>query len=119
MSVNLQRLFISFGLCHCLLYVILILGIPGRVVIKEGKKVDEVDLNHQIMPDPVAQAFNCMMDQLHLMNKRVNDLAVRHDQDEEHDQAQFETLRCRLEGIVKKTIEDAAREYDAAEKKGS
>ncbi len=96
-----------------------VVGIPGRVVIKEGKKVDEVDLNHQIMPDPVAQAFNCMMDQLHLMNKRVNELAHRHDQDPEQDQAQFETLRCRLEGIVKKTIEDAAREYDAAEKKGS
>jgi len=94
-----------------------VVGIPGRVVIKEGKKVDEVDLNHQVMPDPVAQAFNCMMDQLQLMNRRVNDLAERHDQDEEQYQVQFETLRCRLEGIVKKTIEEAAREYDAGEKK--
>ena len=94
-----------------------VVGIPGRVVIKEGKKVDEVDLNHQVMPDPVAQAFNCMMDQLQLMNKRVNYLAERHDQNEEDDHVQFETLRCRLEGIVKKTIEDAARDYDAGEKK--
>jgi serine O-acetyltransferase len=89
-----------------------VVGIPGRIVIKEGKKVDEVDLNHQIMPDPVAQAFNCMMDQLQLMNKRLNSLADR----EDHDQEQFESLRCRLEGIVKKTIEDAARDYDAADK---
>jgi serine O-acetyltransferase len=91
-----------------------VVGIPGRIVIKEGKKVDEVDLNHQIMPDPVAQAFNCMMDQLQLMNKRLNSLADR----EDHDQEQFESLRCRLEGIVKKTIEDAARDYDAGEKAG-
>ena len=84
-----------------------VVGIPGRIVIKEGKKVDEFDLDHQIMPDPVAKAFNCMMEHLQLMHKRINALSEseKNGQDEE----EFETLRCRLDGIVRKTIEEAVR----------
>ncbi|UCG37865.1 MAG: serine O-acetyltransferase [bacterium] len=82
-----------------------VVGIPGRIVIKEGRKVDEVDLNHQVMPDPVAQAFNCMMEHLQLLHKRINTLSQREDQDQE----QFEELRCRLDNIVRKTIEEAAK----------
>lgn len=82
-----------------------VVGIPGRIVIKEGKKVDEVDLNHQIMPDPVAKAFNCLMEHVQLLHKRINDLSKQEDQD----QAKFEELQCRLDGIVMKTIEDAVK----------
>ena len=84
-----------------------VVGIPGRIVIKEGRKVDEVDLDHQIMPDPVAKAFNCMMEHLQLMHKRINALSTpeKNGQDEE----EFETLRCRLDSIIRKTIEEAVR----------
>jgi serine O-acetyltransferase len=84
-----------------------VVGIPGRIVIKEGRKVDEFDLDHQVMPDPVAKAFNCMMEHLQLMHKRINALSEseKNGQDEE----EFETLRCRLDDIVRKTIEEAAR----------
>jgi serine O-acetyltransferase len=87
-----------------------VVGIPGRIVIKEGERVDEFDLDHQIMPDPVAKAFNCMMEHLQLMHKRINALSEGGDngQDEEH----FETLRCRLDTIVRKTIEEAVRGDD-------
>ena len=90
-----------------------VVGIPGRIVVKEGVKVDEVDLDHQVMPDPVAKAFNCMMEHLQLLHKRINSLSEREDQDQE----QFEELRCRLDSIVRKTIEEAAR--GSADKEGA
>jgi len=31
-----------------------VVGVPGRVVIKDGNRVDEVDLNHGDLPDPIA-----------------------------------------------------------------
>ena len=78
-----------------------VVGIPGRIVIKEGKKVDdEVDLDHQVMPDPVAKAFNCLMEHVNLLHRRLDGLTEREDQD----QQQFEQLKCRLNDIVKETI---------------
>jgi serine O-acetyltransferase len=83
-----------------------VVGIPGRIVIKEGEKVDEFDLDHQVMPDPVAKAFNCLMEHVQLLHKRINELSKQ----EEQDQVQFEELTCRLNSIVRKTIEKAAKE---------
>jgi serine O-acetyltransferase len=80
-----------------------VVGIPGRIVVKEGRKVDEVDLDHQVMPDPVAQAFNCLMEHVQLLHRRLNDLSDREDKDEQ----KFEELRCRLNGLVKKKIVEA------------
>jgi serine O-acetyltransferase len=84
-----------------------VVGIPGRIVIKEGKKVDEFDLDHQVMPDPVAKAFNCMMEHLQLMHKRIN--ALSESEENGKSEEEFETLRCRLDDIVRKTIEEAVR----------
>ena len=83
-----------------------VVGIPGRIVVKEGEKVDEVDLDHQVMPDPVAKASNCLMEHVQLVHKRLNELSKQEDQD----QVQFEELRERLDGIVgKKGIQGGAR----------
>ena len=84
-----------------------VVGIPGRIVIKEGKKVDEFDLDHQVMPDPVAKAFNCMMEHLQLMHQRIN--ALSESEENGKSEVEFETLRCRLDDIVRKTIEEAVR----------
>lgn len=40
-----------------------VVGIPGRVVIS-GEKKSGVDLEHGDLPDPVAKAVSCMMDQI-------------------------------------------------------
>ncbi len=85
-----------------------VVGIPGRVVIKEGEKVDQVDLDHGVMPDPVAQAFSCLMEHVNLLHRRLNDLSDKGDQDQER----FEEIQCRLDGLVRKTIERAAKEID-------
>ncbi|OWZ84510.1 serine O-acetyltransferase [Natranaerobius trueperi] len=31
-----------------------VVGVPGRIVVRRGKKIDNVDLNHHDLPDPVA-----------------------------------------------------------------
>lgn len=41
-----------------------VVGIPGRVVFHRGKRVTPVDLNHEDLPDPVAQMFNRLQDQI-------------------------------------------------------
>lgn len=84
-----------------------VVGIPGRIVIKEGRKVDEFDLDHQVMPDPVAKAFNCMMEHMQLMHKRIN--ALSDPEKNGKDEKEFENLRCRLDDIIRKTIEEAVR----------
>ena len=58
------------------------------------------------MPDPVAKAFNCLMEHVQLLHKRINELSSQ----EEQDQARFEELTCRLNNIVRETIENAAKE---------
>jgi len=51
-----------------------VVGVPGRVVVKDGTKVHhpgEVDLDHNILPDPVADALNAMQARIEEMEKRL------------------------------------------------
>lgn len=41
-----------------------VVGIPGRVVIKDGVKVKEKDFNHTDLPDPVADRCNDLENQI-------------------------------------------------------
>lgn len=41
-----------------------VVGIPGRVVFYQGKRITPVDLNHEKLPDPVAQMLNCLQSQI-------------------------------------------------------
>lgn len=47
-----------------------VVGIPGRVVIYRGQRVPAVNLNHQDMPDPVAEMLDCLQ-------RQVDDLRCR------------------------------------------
>lgn len=59
-----------------------VVGIPGRVVLQGGKKVgacdtdadSDVDLNHQNLPDPVAEMLSCMQRSLIKMELRIAEL---------------------------------------------
>lgn len=42
-----------------------VVGIPGRVVVREGERVDAIDLHHEDLPDPVVEMFR-------LMQKRID-----------------------------------------------
>lgn len=56
-----------------------VVGIPGRVVVEDGEKVDretEVDLEHGNLPDPVQQMLFCM-------DERIKKLEKKHNNEEE------------------------------------
>lgn len=58
-----------------------VVGIPGRVVMQQGKAVVEEerrpDLEHGNLPDPEAKAISCLFDQIRALEKRVEDLTAR------------------------------------------
>ena len=44
-------------------------GVPGRIVVRDGVKVDEVDLEHNVLPDPVADMFTVMQERIDALEK--------------------------------------------------
>ncbi len=51
-----------------------VVGIPGRVVIKDGRKIEERcnDLEHGDLPDPVEQMLSCMNKRIKKLEGRIN-----------------------------------------------
>jgi len=37
-----------------------VVGVPGRVVMRGGSRVDAIDLHHEDLPDPVVEMFRCL-----------------------------------------------------------
>lgn len=56
-----------------------VVGIPGRVVMQEEKKEETVrpDLEHGKLPDPEAKAIACLFDQIRALEKKVQELTTR------------------------------------------
>lgn len=55
-----------------------VVGIPGRVVMEEKKAEDaRPDLEHGKLPDPEAKAIECLFDQIRALEKKVQDLTTR------------------------------------------
>ena len=61
-----------------------VVGIPGKVVIREEKSedVERPDLEHGKMPDPQAKAISCMFDQIRALEDKVADLTAKLDEKE-------------------------------------
>ncbi|SDF85686.1 serine O-acetyltransferase [Sporolituus thermophilus] len=51
-----------------------VVGIPGRVVVKDGKRIDDIDLEHNNLPDPVAEMLNCMHRKIEKLEARIAQL---------------------------------------------
>lgn len=49
-----------------------VVGIPGRVVVRSGERVDAVDLHHEDLPDPVVEMFRCLTRRIDRLEKRVS-----------------------------------------------
>ncbi|MBI4743254.1 MAG: serine O-acetyltransferase [Actinobacteria bacterium] len=52
-----------------------VVGVPGRVVMKDRTKVSPLDLEHGILPDPEAQAIKCLVNRIELLEERLNKLS--------------------------------------------
>lgn len=50
-----------------------VVGIPGKVVIQDGKKVRR-DLDHHKMPDPVADKFKVMEQEMERLQTEINEM---------------------------------------------
>jgi serine O-acetyltransferase len=53
-----------------------VVGIPGKVVISEGKKAEpKADLEHGMLPDPQAKALECLFEQIRALENQVKQLS--------------------------------------------
>jgi serine O-acetyltransferase len=52
-----------------------VVGVPGRMVVS-GETSSGADLQHGNLPDPVAKAVSCMLDQIHSLEKKVSELTI-------------------------------------------
>lgn len=52
-----------------------VVGVPGRIVIQDGAKVEnskiEVDLEHHMLPDPIADTLTAMQNKIAELEKRL------------------------------------------------
>jgi serine O-acetyltransferase len=52
-----------------------VVGIPGRLVASGGQTPrpdnDGIDLNHHLIPDPVAEAIACLLERIRLLERQV------------------------------------------------
>jgi serine O-acetyltransferase len=51
-----------------------VVGIPGKVVQTKNIKTDatdDIDLNHHLIPDPVAEAVSCLLERIRLLEQQV------------------------------------------------
>jgi serine O-acetyltransferase len=54
-----------------------VVGVPGRVIFRDGKKVTDMDFDWTNLPDPVAQALQCLLDRVHDLEKELEELKGR------------------------------------------
>jgi hypothetical protein len=48
-----------------------VVGVPGRVVVREGERIDAIDLHHEDLPDPVIEMFRCMQRRIDRLENRL------------------------------------------------
>ncbi len=48
-----------------------VVGIPGRVVVREGRRIDAIDLHHEDLPDPVVEMFRCVQRRMDRLEQRI------------------------------------------------
>jgi serine O-acetyltransferase len=49
-----------------------VVGVPGRVVVREGARVDVVDLHHEDLPDPVVEMLRCIQHRIDRIDARLS-----------------------------------------------
>jgi serine O-acetyltransferase len=65
-----------------------VIGVPGRIVQDDGYRLaNEIDLNHDRMPDPVADMFRLMERTITQLETRIRELEARENADSQYDEA--------------------------------
>lgn len=84
-----------------------VVGVPGRVVRLDGRKVDVIDLDHADLPDPLERVLRGMSQQIEALAARVREL-------EERERARAEEERL-IAGVSGGVVESALSTRDAGE----
>jgi len=53
-----------------------VVGVPGRVVMRAGSRVEAIDLHHEDLPDPVVEMFRCLQRRMDRLEQRVGPATV-------------------------------------------
>ncbi len=48
-----------------------VVGVPGRVVVRAGERVEAIDLHHEDLPDPVVEMFRCLTRRLDRVERNL------------------------------------------------
>ncbi|MDZ4654320.1 MAG: serine O-acetyltransferase [Coriobacteriia bacterium] len=48
-----------------------VVGIPGRVVVREGERVETIDLHHEDLPDPVVEMYKVLQRRMDRLETRL------------------------------------------------
>lgn len=48
-----------------------VVGIPGRVVVRAGERIEAIDLHHEDLPDPVVEMFACLTRRIDKLERRL------------------------------------------------
>lgn len=51
-----------------------VVGVPGRIVVHRGEKVDPLDLHHERLPDPVQEMFHKLHRRIDELQKKIHDI---------------------------------------------
>lgn len=51
-----------------------VVGVPGRIVREQGRRVDVIDLDHANLPDPIEKTFRAMERRIEQLEARVREL---------------------------------------------
>ncbi|MDP8233643.1 MAG: serine O-acetyltransferase [Candidatus Saelkia tenebricola] len=54
-----------------------VVGVPGRIVKREGVKVTAITLDHTNLPDPLAQSINKLQDEINVIENVIKDWKQR------------------------------------------
>ncbi|GAW91135.1 serine O-acetyltransferase [Calderihabitans maritimus] len=59
-----------------------VVGVPGKIVVRDGqniadKKITEVDLQHNKLPDPVAEMLLCLQRKIDRLERRITEMEVK------------------------------------------
>lgn len=59
-----------------------VVGVPGRVVVRSGERVEAIDLHHEDLPDPVVEMFRCLTRRIDRLDQRVGLLGAGQESEE-------------------------------------
>jgi len=79
-----------------------VVGVPGRVVVRSGERVEAIDLHHEDLPDPVVEMFRCLQRRMDRLERRAAEVE---DAAHESEAGESEIGSCPVDDGVPITVE--------------